>query len=346
MSIVAFDSGDFTRRKKIDSHEEVVFYTPLGIGIKVKEDQIEKFVTEYHSCCKKQIKSFKIPTARYVYSHDDLWKEIGHAKAIKICDLFIEKLQRFIDSIFVSYVILPPKDIEYVEVGGYGCPLESIKTPRFLRNLSPMFSYLTAWAYSGGHLREKDRYLIDGFTSKMTTAWRDLSEFPNLKIYPKGDECNEFIAIADMLAYLTEKKLWDAKSFLEPESVENVWKKYEFAVELRFHDQNTLSKMRWFSQEPIDTSNFFPRPMVFMDVEGISISRLTRAQVSVATYACSKGGAFLGFDEYIDPNKVRDGDVYVYAGEQAKKRANSFKDMFNIKVYSIREIRKEIHHLL
>lgn len=180
----------------------------------------------------------------------------------------------------------------------------------------------------------------------MTTAWRDLSEFPHLKIYPRGDECNEFIAIADMIAYLTEKKLWDAKLFLKPESVEKVWEKYKFAVELRFHDKNTLSKMRWFSQEHIDTTNFFVRPMVFIDVEGISISRLTRARVSVATYACSKGGAFLGFDEYIDPDKVRDGDIYVYAGEQAKKRAISFKDMFDIQIYSIREIRKEVSHLL
>lgn len=55
MSIVAFDSGDFTRRKKINSDKEIVFFTPLGIGVEVKNELREKFVEEYHHVVRAKI---------------------------------------------------------------------------------------------------------------------------------------------------------------------------------------------------------------------------------------------------------------------------------------------------
>jgi hypothetical protein len=55
-----------------------------------------------------------------------------------------------------------------------------------------------------------------------------------------------------------------------------------------------------------------------------------------------KGGGFQGFDEGIDAGKIRDGDVYAYAGEKAKERAFAFRDMYNIEVCSIRELRQKV----
>jgi hypothetical protein len=206
-----------------------------------------------------------------------------------------------------------------------------------------MFSYMTAWAYSGRHLRENDAYLIDHFTGEMTIAWKDLSAFPDLKIYPGGDECNELISVADMLAYLTEKKLWDAKMWLKPENIEKVWSSYKFATEVRFIDEDTLSKIRPFSKDPINVADSLTRPMIFVNVTGIGFSRLTKEpRISVAAYACSLHGAFEGFDKYLDSSKIRDGDIFVYAGEEAKILATSFKDMFDIQVYSVRELREKV----
>jgi len=342
MSIVAFDSGEFIRSKKSDRGTEVVFHTPLGTGVSIKKEIKGDFQKQYHSSVEKHAKAFKVPTRRYVYSHENLWKEIGHAKTVKICDSVIKDLQKYIDRVFVSYVVIP-KETQYIEVGGYGCPIEQKRTPIFLRSIAHMFSYMTAWAYSGRHLRENDAYLIDHFTGEVTTAWRDLSAFPDLKIYPGGDECNELISVADMLAYLTEKKLWDAKMWLKPESVEQVWNSYKFHTEVRFIDEDTLSKIRPFSKELINVVDFLARPMVFVNVTGIGFSRLTGdPRVSVAAYACSLDGAFEGFDKFIDSSKIRDGDIFVYAGEEAKTLANSFKDMFDIQVHSVRELREKV----
>jgi hypothetical protein len=179
--------------------------------VAIKEGKEEKFKSIYHSSRKKLIEDFQIPTRRYIYSHRNLWKEVDHRKAIPICDNIVTKLQKTIEYIFCSFVILPPKETKTVSVGGYGCPLEDIPTMNFLRALTPMFSYITAWAHSGRHRLEKNEYLIDNFSSKHTTAWHDLTNHLIPKIFPRGDECNEFISVADMVAYLTEKKLWDQK---------------------------------------------------------------------------------------------------------------------------------------
>ncbi|MEA2090163.1 MAG: hypothetical protein U9O89_05335 [Thermoproteota archaeon] len=348
MSIVAFDAGDFSRWKKVNGQKKTIFFTPLGVGIVVKQGKEEQFKSIYHSSRKKLIEDFQVPTKRLVYSHSNLWKEVDHAKAIPICDRIVTDLQKTIEYIFCSFVILPPKEIKKVSVGGYGCPLEEIHTMKSLRALTPMFSYITAWAYSGRHRFErKTEYLIDNFSSKHTTAWRDLTSHVVPKIFPKGDECNEFISVADMVCYLTEKKLWDQKLWLEPNNVEKVWDNYDFCVETRFLDKRVQSKIRWYSKQEISTENYLTRPMVFIDIEGISISELGRGPItSAATYACSKGGAFQGFDQHIDSKKIRDGDIYVYAGREAKKRATAFKDMFDIEVYSVKELRAKTEHLL
>lgn len=347
MSIVAFDAGDFLRWKNVEGQKETVFFTPLGVGVVIKKGKGKKFKSIYHSTRKKVIQDFNIPTRRPVYSHSSLWTEIGHSKAILICDKIVTELQKIIEYIFCSFVILSPKETKTVSVGGYGCPLEEVSTMKFLRALTPMFSYITAWAYGGSHRMEKNEYMIHNFSSKHTTAWRDLTEHSIPKIFPRGDQCNEFISIADMVAYLTEKKLWDQKIWLEPDSVKKIWDDYDFYVETRFLDKNVLSKIRWFSKEEIPTYNYLARPMVFMDIEGISISKVGGGPiVSAATYACSKGGAFQGFDPDVDSKKIRDGDVYVYAGREAKKRAISFKDMFDIEIFSVRELREKTKNLL
>lgn len=347
MLIVAFDSGDFSRRKKVNGQREIVFFTPLGAGIAINANSVEKFKTMYQNVCGELVAEFEVPTKRVVYSHASLWKEVGHRKTVPFCDNLLKQLQKTIDSVFISYVVLPPKQIESVPVGGYGCPVEDIPTMKFLRNLSPMFSYITAWSYTGRHISEEHAYLIHNFSSKLTTAWQDLTNHIVPIIFPRGDECNPFISVADMIAYLTDKKLWDAKLWLEPDNIRKVWDNYDFEVEVRFLDEKVLSKYKWFSQEQIDTANYLARPMVFLDIEGISISRVSGdPYVCAAAYAFLKGGAVQGFDKDIDSHKIRDGDIYAYAGEKAKERAVAFKDMYDIEVYSVRELRRKVHQLL
>lgn len=347
MTIVAFDSGDFKRWKQVNGKKKTIFFTPLGIGVIVKEGKENEFKKIYHSSCKKLAEEFQLPLKRPVYSHRSLWKSVGHTKAIPFCDKIITELQTTIEYVFCSFVILPPKEVSKISVGGYGCPLDELDTMDFLRKLSPMFSYITAWGHSGSHRMEEYDYLIDHFASKQTTAWSDLTNNRTPRIFPNGDDCNEFISVADMIAYLTEKKLWDKKLWLEPNNVKEAWKDYDFYVETRFLDKNVKSKIRWFSKQHISVENYLARPMVFLDMEGISISNLGGEPIaSAATYACAQGGAFKSFDRHIDSQKIKDRDIYVYAGRKAKKRANTFKDIFDIEIFSFKKLRKKTKELL
>jgi hypothetical protein len=76
----------------------------LGTGVSIKKGLKSDFQKQYHSSCAKHTKAFKVPTRRYAYSHENLWKEIGHSKATKMCDSVIKELEKFIDRLFVSYV--------------------------------------------------------------------------------------------------------------------------------------------------------------------------------------------------------------------------------------------------
>ena len=103
--------------------------------------------------------------------------------------------------------------------------------------------------------------------------------------------------------------------------LEKIWDDYDFKIETRFFDEKVLSKIRWYSNKEISTTEYLTRPMVFVDIDSLSLSRLNSdPTVSAATYACSLGGAFLSFDPHIDSGKIRDGDVYIYAGKEARKR--------------------------
>jgi len=215
---------------------------------------------------------------------------------------------------------LPPKETKTVSVGGYGCPLEDIPTMDFLRALTPMFSYITAWAHSGRHRLEKNEYSIDNFSSKHTTAWRDLTNHLVPKIFPRGDECNEFISVADMVAYLTEKKLWDQKLWLEPENVKEVWDDYDFYVEPRFLDKNVQSKIRWYSKQEISTIRYLARPMIFMDVERITISELGGGTLaSAAAYVVPKVELFRGLIDILTQKRL-EMVMFMYTLEEKPRR--------------------------
>lgn len=62
MTVIAFDVGEFTRWKKIEGQKETVFFTPLGIGVVIKNGNEEDFKLNYHNVRKNLIKKFTVPT--------------------------------------------------------------------------------------------------------------------------------------------------------------------------------------------------------------------------------------------------------------------------------------------
>lgn len=387
-TLLAFDSKDFERRKVFqendpETHEpflarETVYFTPLGVGVTFKDN------TAFKDVCLRRTEelaeSFKLSQKRILYDSNSLKEELSHFGAIPFCDQLVTKLRRYIESLCFSYVVMPPALYPTVKVGGGKSPAYEIKSAKFLRNLGPMYPHIAAWSYFGIPRGTVSDLQLDSFNSKMTHAWSDLLAKAKPKIFPHGDECNPYIMIADIIAYLTDAKLYNQKLSLRKENLQNIWEPYGFQVESHFLDNDTVQYYGWHSEDPIDTTPYLAHPMVFLLVDeleklqpnpppsvqteidedsssqpresSVEIPEETRFRklvrhmepwYSVTAYAYYKGGSSQLFNFHMDRKKVRDGDTMVYIGKQSKALAESFNDMLDIEVLSAKEVRKNVN---
>lgn len=215
--LTAFDSKEFKRSNKVG---ELKWYTPLGCGVTVSKQ--DEFLTLYNEKLRELLTSFGIEPLCACFPSAEYFEKAGPAKTYRLSDELIKSIQHLIDSVYFSFVVLPSATIPTIEVGGYRSPKKEIPTFDFLRKLSVYFSYITAWNYLGIESRQNEKILIDGFNGKRTSAWDDLERVTKPIIYPHGDECNPFISTADMIASLTDKKLWDNYLHLTPENIAEV----------------------------------------------------------------------------------------------------------------------------
>jgi hypothetical protein len=382
-SLLGFDAKEFERRKiiqeenptthEIENKRVTVFYSPLGVGVKFKDWDAFRGV-----CLKRTLElasEFELSQKRIMYDSQSLKEELSHRRAIPFCDKLIQQLRRYIELLHFTFVVMPPADVPFVTVGGTKSPLREVKTAEFLRNLQPMFSHIAAWNYFG-KVREGDAEVqLDGFNSKQTYAWADLINIVKPRIFPHGDECNPYIMVADIIAYLTDSKLYIQKLKLEPSSLQKVWEPYGFQTETHFLDASNVAKYRWYSDDPIDLTPYLAHPLVFLLVdeleklqpnpppmeeeEGelpevssapvteekrfVKLIRRMEPWYAATAYAYHKGGAAQLFNFHMDRKKVQDGDIMVYVGPKSKELAESFSHMYDIEVLSAKELRKSVN---
>jgi len=342
VKLTAFDSKEYSRSSRSG---ELKYYTPLGCGVTISDE--EGFSYNYYKKLSELSKSFGIEKCCSAFCPAIYFDRIGPGKTVRMSDELVKSVQDYIDSVYFSHVVLPPKEVPKIEVRGYKSPLKELGTFDFLRRLSVYFSYITAWNYLGIEGREEERILIDAFQGKRTPAWDDIIEKTTPIIYSHGDECNPFISIADIIAFLTDKKLWDIYSRLDPLSIKEVWRDYHFKTDTHFLDQKILSKIKWYTDDPIDLTDYYARPMVFLKADGYKIEEIQKLDFypEATVYANKRKGCLQGYDEHVDSPKVRDGDVFIYAGEGAKAIALTLNDMYSIEIFSFKELKEKIESL-
>jgi hypothetical protein len=387
MRVAAFDAKDFNRSKVEQRRDRLNpdlvekkyrgFFSPLGIGVVFKDASEFRNVYQEKNCELK--KKFDISNVLPFFSSNQLKKELAMSKAIAYANALVDSIQEHIESIHVSYVVLPPKDMPEVKVGGSKCPIVSLRSEEFVRSLSPMFSYLSAWNFMRRRDGDDYKLMLDGFRSKNTIAWDELSEKNSPTVYSHGDECNPFISIADIIAFLTDTKLYQRKPGpqndpmkyrgLRPDNVREVWEDLSFLTDCRFLDHKVLTKFTWYNDELIDVTQNLARPIVYFladQLEKIPIAEPHSIEESSAgptspapikfsktvqyqdpfhaalIYAEKMGGCLQFYDRYSDSSKVRDGDVLVYMGDNSKKIAQTLADGFEIEMIKAKDLRKKI----
>ena len=380
VKVAAFDAKEFSRiryKEEPDpdnpkNKKPSGFYSPLGCGIVTEyPDILEKILLESF---KELELSFGFNSgAPFLGSHEiKMYLENDMRRAIAFSDQLVQKVQDYIQHIFFTYIVLPPSKVPTVRVGGHKSPEQEIETYNFLRSCTPAFSAMTAWAFAGKHKHNLSdtRVLIDSFRYKRMTAWEQLVKKTTPEVYPHGDECNPFIALADIIAFLTDVKLYSygrektEYRRLNPDVIKEVWKDYSFEKDVWFLDQKGLGLFAWHSDDLIDVSPYLKRPLVFfiadrieeLDVlrdpdapkkEEIPKERRFNRQLrnfpafrAATKYAYELGGSIQFYDRYQDATRVRDGDIIVYMGDKSKRIATTLADAYDIKIIKAKEVRK------
>lgn len=380
MRVAAFDSKPFNRgtiaeaRGALGEEKYTGHSTQLGIGAIIPDEAAFKsaFVEEFG-----RLKGeFDIDTGLPFLPTNGLLKH-GRRKATAFADRLVSSIQDTIEGMHCTFVHLPPTTHPTVSVGGGGDPARDIHTRLFIDRLGPMFSYLTAqsYVYTAKSIPGNTDIRIDSFTSKQTRAWDMLTKH-RPRVYWKGDECDAAIACADLLAFLTDAKLYHGYLKLEPDNVRKVWKHYSFDVDVSVYGHGNLWSYAWYSNKPVDIGPYLAKPTVFLSIDDLAdpapagagegqddagntesgmqggagpepISfpvAIKRSDTYVAAVrrAFELSGSFKIFKLDEDAQSVRDNDVFVYIGERSKRVGRTLQDSVDIEVVSGLELRRSI----
>jgi len=289
--------------------------------------------------------------------------ELELGKAIAFAQKLVDATSKLVAHIHISYVVLPPKTINEVLVGGERCAEYPVKTEAFLRNLGPMFSYISAWNYNKCKKTEECKLVIDSFGSKETTAWRELTRSSDISVVSHGDEVHPLISYADIVAFLTDAKLYDTKQSLSIENLENIWAGV-FDVKCRYIDVTRIRKIKWLNEKEIDIREYMLKPTVFFisdDPDRVGVNDINEKPKAIEkkskrlmeltsvrdaiTFAAVRGYSFRFYDPYQDEKYVCDGDTIVYAGNKSKELSEYLADHFEVKIFRARDIKSEIKGL-
>ena len=346
--------------------------TQLGAGVVIPD--IDSFTRTFVVEFAKLKGEFGIETDLPFMPANGLLKH-GRRKAIAFADRLVTSIQDEIEHIHCSFVSLSPKKYSHVPVEGMGTPAYDVPTRSFIDSLGPMFSYLAAQSciYNNRDLLNDTEIRIDSFTSKQTRAW-DILEKMDPKIYWKGDECDPAIACADLLAFLTDAKLYSGYHKIEPENISKVWTAYPFHTSTGVYGHSNLWSYAWYSNKLINTRPYLAGPTVFLSIDKlkdpsagtdksqhadetstktphyaepvpITFHRAIKqsdAYNAAVRHAFNLSGSLKIFKFDEDFGLVRDKDVFVYIGEKSMKVGKALQDAVDITVMSGMELRRLI----
>ena len=364
MTIIASDGKDFKRPKVIRNEKGEVsevlkdegFYSPFGVTLEIDDEA--KLKTDLRTAFAESAPFYPITLTRPFCSSrvlvDEVFKK-DYPKAISFMHRVLESVSPHIKKAHLNWIILPQSRTPAVQVGGSYSVGKVVDVNLFKRDLGNVFSALCAWSYGRKHGYEFEKALVDGFQGKTTNAWDELRTQTDVRVYPKGDECSAPICVADIFAFLTDKKLYSARKKLFKNEVESVWSSMSFEVTSFYFNEQNLGSIRWLDETPLRLDDYLARPMTYLLVDREYLAE-NSTDGEAPTYkdflttrgfhelpiinAQEVGGGVKGYQPRDDPKTVRDGDYLIYMGEESRRIAHSYNDALEVSVLSVKELRE------
>ena len=106
----------------------------------------------------------------------------------------------------------------------------------------------------------------------------------------------------------------------------------------------SFSKIKWYSEEHIDLATYLARPTIFIKADGYGTDQIKKLSIyPEATLLARKlNGCVQGFDRNLDTPKIKNGDIFIYAGKEAEAMAATLEDMFVIEILPFKKIKEKI----
>ena len=372
MSILATDSKEFKRasvERTLDGTPVVKdpkgFYTQLGVAVVIPDpDEFSRSL----------VKAFKEAAVKH---HVALPRQFGSSAFVvdtllsrrylegrAFLHQVLESVQNQIEHVDVSWLIASPKTVPTVHVAARGAGHEDVPLKDFFASQGNVHSMVSAWLFRKLFSRDMDIH-VDHFQGKPSRAWSDLSgQTQTLQIVPKGDECDPFICIADILAYLTDRGLHANRWKLFPDKVLELWSRKPFKVRAGYLDPDVFPDIAPTDNSSIDLHRWYPSPMTYFLVDqGLLSDPVTNrtgtgpanppdSRVTYRDLVESSGfahapillaqlnqGGFKYFDAPTDAGSIRDGDLLIYVGKTSKTKAETIQDAVQVKIESLSDLR-------
>jgi len=337
MTVVGFDSKEFTRGG---------FFAPLGVGARIEHDS---FRNVYNTTMKELCSNFGIKTVRKVLDSNTIGQTLGRSKSIAALEFFFEKVESFIEEMFVFFCTLSTDKIPLVKMYGRDRNIKELPTVEYLRYMNPDFVHLCAWKYNKSTKKRDDTLLLDYFKCKESNASIELLDQASkghLSVFPHGDLCNEYISTADLLAKLVDARLYRDRCLLNEENIKKCFQNDSLKVTPTYIGQPELAEIVPYTRQDSDFSQFIARPMYFVvlhsDIPHEQARRFFERSSSIdhiANAAYKAGGGYKFLDLDIDGPIIRDGNIFVGTASASEKVIDYISGLFDIKSVKAKDLR-------
>jgi len=191
MPTVAFDSTWFLRRSNVSP-----FKALLGVSITVNDK--EEFRNIYDRAIDNCFEKYGVEKKKNIYKAAHLTDQVLDKTTNLIKD-FIHLVSESIREINVYYTFYPTNFTGEIITCRDSYP-RPYKPEKFMNLIFNAYPHYCVWKYFKINRQLQDyNFEVDYFHGKITPAWREIQELPNLRLYFNGDQCNKLISTADLI---------------------------------------------------------------------------------------------------------------------------------------------------
>jgi len=308
----------------------------LGVGITaVNEDS---FKEKYITVLKSLFDSMGIDCNRLVCKSAEIAKFVPSPQSmIQFLEAFFNNIDDEIERIDIYCTRFNSKKLPRITIYGADRP-EHIKPVQFVRKIANGYPHVCAWRFLS-HFGVTDyKVFLDHFETNQTPAWDFLSNFPNIKVLYKGDNCNCILSSADLFIRLTILLLKKNRATFNWRGLKKIHSAYSWDSKT---STNTLGGQTYilknitpYTRNPINMSSFINHPIVFIPHESPSGMMSKEEQrlfenmpiyTKLLNFLHYISGSFKYFNPVDDVKIAQEGDSLLVMGKRSESLLDYLK---------------------